>query len=312
MGDSVIQVDAEGKTDQEVMLDALGQAAAQYERLEGALYTSPYDFVLQHGKLYRGEHGYQRYPDGAQTACYGNAIVLSARFGLKYIEGFAIAPTGSLIHHAWNAEQDGALVDSTWHNLGLVYYGVEFSVERADDATWNGDACVLNYEHRNYPLFQKPWTGEDYSIVWPPSSRLEFIRKAFEHRRPTAAGTIQELVTILSRYRFRYKNEDELQQGIAHALATAGIDFAREVRIDAQSRLDFLIGDSPDHAAGIVIETKIHANSSRAQILRQVERYALSARVLGVLVVGTKFIEALPDTINGKPLRYHCLLRSML
>jgi hypothetical protein len=127
-----------------------------------------------------------------------------------------------------------------------------------------------------------------------------------------ASGTIQELVTILSRYRFRYKNEDELQRGIAHALATAGIDFAREVRIDAQSRLDFLIGDSPDHATGIVIETKIHANSSRAQILRQVERYALSERVLGVLVVGTKYIEALPDTINGKPLRYHCLLGSIL
>ena len=30
--------------------------------------------------------------------------------------------------------------------------------------------------HRNYPIFQKEWTGEDYSIVWPPSDRLNALR----------------------------------------------------------------------------------------------------------------------------------------
>lgn len=120
---------------------------------------------------------------------------------------------------------------------------------------------------------------------------------------------ILELVAILSKYRFRYKDEDELQQGIAAALTAAGLVFRREVRLTPEDRVDFLIGDG---AGGVVIETKVHANSSRAQILRQVERYLLHEKVWGVLVVGTKFIEAFPESGNGKPLRYHCLLRSML
>lgn len=73
------------------------------------------------------------------------------------------------------------LIDNTWLNTGVAYMGVEFSMERADDATWNGDCSILNDYYRRYPLYQKKWTGEDYSIQWPESERLKLLRgKEFE------------------------------------------------------------------------------------------------------------------------------------
>ena len=151
--------------------------ATKYPLLSGLVYTSPYDFLYQHGRDYRPIPWAGRYKIGVQKQCFGNAIFLAARFGLKYVEGIALAPTGEAILHGWNTLPDGELVDSTWGNTGLVYLGVEFSVERADDATWNGDAHVLNDENRGYPIFQQRWQGEDYARSWPYSDRLECLWK---------------------------------------------------------------------------------------------------------------------------------------
>jgi hypothetical protein len=95
---------------------------------------------------------------------------------MRYVEGFALAPTGKAILHAWNLDNEGNVQDVTWANTGAAYVGVEFSVERADDAIWNGDACVLNDEHRGYPIFQKTWIGENWNLAWPASDRLEVLR----------------------------------------------------------------------------------------------------------------------------------------
>jgi hypothetical protein len=159
----------------EAMLEAMREVVDRHPLLPGLVYRSAYDFVLEHGREYVG-HWEGRYPIGVQKMCYGNAINLAGRHSLRYIEGFALAPTGEIILHAWNATETGDLVDSSWANTGLAYFGVEFSVERGDDATWNGDAHVLNDEYRGYPIFQKRWTGEDYSLEWPESDRLDALR----------------------------------------------------------------------------------------------------------------------------------------
>ena len=158
----------------ELLLQALIETSEKYPFLPGLCYRSPHDFVAQHGREYlpvpfRGRKGVQR-------ICFGNAIAWAGKYGYRYVEGFALAPTGEVILHGWNAKPDGSLHDSTWMNTGLAYIGVEFSVERADDATWNGDALVLNDENRNYPVFQKRWEGEDYAIQWPYSDRLDVLR----------------------------------------------------------------------------------------------------------------------------------------
>jgi hypothetical protein len=146
-----------------------------YPLLPGLVYTSPYDFILRHGVEYRPRPWSFVYPQGTQKQCYGNAITLAAKYKLKYVEGVVLTPDGQVILHGWNATATNSLVDSTWMNTGLLYLGVEFSVERGDDAAWNGDAHVLNDENRNYPVFQKIWQGEDYTIQWPHSDRLKAL-----------------------------------------------------------------------------------------------------------------------------------------
>lgn len=143
--------------------------------LPGLCYTGPEDFVLSHGVYYRPAP-FPDYKQGVPLQCFGNSIVMAATHGLAYVEGFAVAPSGEVILHAWNADPLGHLVDVTWCNTGVAYLGVPFSVERADDATWNGDGCVLNDE-RNYPIFQRPWEGEDFAREWPYSDRLEALRR---------------------------------------------------------------------------------------------------------------------------------------
>ena len=163
------------------------EIAPTYDLLEGLVYTSPYDFVAQHGRDYRPAPWISEYKLGRQLHCFGNALCMAGMFGLRYIEGFTLAPTGMLLHHGWNATRAGELIDVTWANTGLVYVGVEFSVERADDAMWNGEATVLNDENRNYPIFQQRWQGEDYTLEWPYSDRLEALRNRSGKLPPTVS-----------------------------------------------------------------------------------------------------------------------------
>jgi hypothetical protein len=151
------------------------QIAADESFLPGLCYTGPEDFVSQHGRVYEIVPFTGR--QGAPLMCYGNAVVEAAMRGLRYVEGYVVAPDGRIIPHAWNETPDGQLMDTTWCNTGTAYLGVEFSVERGDDATWNGDACVLDDKHRGYPIFTQPWRGEDYTLEWPYSDRLETLRQ---------------------------------------------------------------------------------------------------------------------------------------
>lgn len=155
-------------------------------------YRYGWDFVLQHGKFTENVIPYPRHLWlGAQKKCFANSVIVSALHGYKYIEGYASASgiPELAIHHAWNEDQDGNLIDSTWRNTGAAYCGVEFSVERADEATWDGDASILNDYRRKYPIFKTRWTGEDFSIRWPESKRLELMR----------AGKFEELIELMEK-----------------------------------------------------------------------------------------------------------------
>jgi len=156
---------------------------------DGYVYRNAADFLLRHAVWYEPS----RYPadvgQGMPKHCYGNAILLAATRSWKYVEGYALAPIlqqGAFpVHHAWNVDQQGQLVDSTWRNNGLAYYGVEFSVERAEEATWDGDGSVLDDWLRGFPLFKEPWTGER---DWPASPRLALLR----------AGKFEEYAALLT------------------------------------------------------------------------------------------------------------------
>jgi hypothetical protein len=149
-------------------------------RVHGYAYDSPEAFVLRHGRWYMPQPLPLTIHRGAPKACYGNAIVAAVRDDLIYVEGYASLDIGGgafPFQHAWCTDTSGALYEVTWPTPGTAYLGVEFSVERADDCTWHGDATVLWDWQRQYPLLREPWQGEPILKRWPPSPRLALLHR---------------------------------------------------------------------------------------------------------------------------------------
>jgi hypothetical protein len=156
--------------------DALATILGAHPRKPADLaYRWAPDFVLQHGVFFAPRPFPPRVPQGAPKQCYGNALVIAATRGLRYFEGYALTPQMDAWQHAWNADASG-LIDSTWMNTGLAYLGVEFSLDRADDAIWNRDGCVLEDSDRHRDIYRERWPGETWTLVWPPSPRLDALR----------------------------------------------------------------------------------------------------------------------------------------
>ncbi len=114
----------------------------------------------------------------------------------------------------------------------------------------------------------------------------------------STAPTAGHVVEALTRGRFRYRNEDELHQGMMIALTAAGIpvdDSHHEVSLTAADRIDFLL------AGGLGIEVKVSGQTSA--VWRQLHRYATHERVSGLILVTTRTPHAVgaPVELNGKP-----------
>jgi hypothetical protein len=217
---------------------------------EGYEYRSQFDFVLRHGKFYEPRPLPPGMWKGPPKVCYGNAIILGAVAGLRYVEGFAIPnfkseKLGEIFfpcEHAWNTNEAGELFDPTWNPPGRAYFGVEFSVERADDATWNGDASVLYDYRRRFPIFRTEWTGEDWLKKWPRSRRLEVVRRNYgsgnwrsypeppdEMTPKQVAAKIREMLFVLGteeepdeaavEYEFSNATEEEIAEVRRHLTA---------------------------------------------------------------------------------------------
>ena len=58
------------------------------------------------------------------------------------------------------------MVDNTINELLIPpherqYQGTPFTVARAYDCSWHGDACVLDDFNRGWPILRERWPGED-------------------------------------------------------------------------------------------------------------------------------------------------------
>lgn len=90
---------------------------------------------------------------------------------------------------------------------------------------------------------------------------------------------IEEVASIIARYRYTYASEDELQEGIAAALRDCGYDVERELRLDAASRIDLW-------TEGVGVEVKIDGRTSSVQ--RQLERYARFETIDALILVTSR------------------------
>jgi hypothetical protein len=66
--------------------------------------------------------------------CFDNATETAEQYeGLVYVEGYAFGAAfpGVPVHHAWNATEDGLVVDTTWDPVGVAYLGIVIPVDEA-------------------------------------------------------------------------------------------------------------------------------------------------------------------------------------
>lgn len=111
---------------------------------------------------------------------------------------------------------------------------------------------------------------------------------------------LDRIVAVLAGYRFSVRTEAQLQDDIADVLGLAGIPAAREVRLTAKDRPDFL---TPD---GVAVEVKARRGWSTTTLLRQLLRYTAADQVKAVLVVTNDPRHAdIPAELGGKPVHVH-------
>lgn len=101
-----------------------------------------------------------------------------------------------------------------------------------------------------------------------------------------------EIVDRLSDTRFNFNNEAELQAALAQHLAS--FQPRAEVRLNEKDRIDFVI-------EGVGIEVKV--DGTRAEVLRQLHRYANSGLLDALILVTTCTRHTVPETINSIPVR---------
>jgi len=118
--------------------------------------------------------------------------------------------------------------------------------------------------------------------------------------RPPSFEAIER---ALAAYRFAFSTEEDLQVGVAVALADAGLQFRREVVLSPKDRIDFLLSD----ATGL----EIKLDGSISALTRQLHRYARFNEIaaLAVVVTRTRLLN-LPLEIAGKPLHRVLVMRA--
>lgn len=149
------------------VLRELAHAGPRLDADSMSFYRNPWDLVFRQGRMCTPQPFRDRaFRRGFPRRCYHNSLMIAAATGVPYIEGYAINHLSSgPVPHAWNLDERGLVVDSTWDDAvapprGRAYMGIRFSVRRAHDCTWHGDACVLDDWRRGHPLLREPWPGE--------------------------------------------------------------------------------------------------------------------------------------------------------
>lgn len=124
--------------------------------------------------------------------------------------------------------------------------------------------------------------------------------------RVDAIQWIEHLSKVLSKYRFNFSNEKDLQAGMGKVFASIGEEFVAEYHLSDEDIVDFYF---PTKKIGV--EAKI--DHSLSDLTRQLFRYAQHESILGILVVTSKArLANLPEEMNHKPIRCHSLIGSVL
>lgn len=131
---------------------------AHFEHLRaGWVYKGVHDFLLREGRVWSPEECVLR--RGLAKHCFDNAYKLARRRGLQYVEGYATAIIP--VHHAWVIDHEGRIIEKTWPEPGLAYFGVVLPLEFVLRARLAGCASVLANHHDEFQIYRQPFGGDD-------------------------------------------------------------------------------------------------------------------------------------------------------
>jgi hypothetical protein len=129
----------------ETLRNASGKLPTRYS------YTGPADFVLREGRFFEPKSLPVKIKYRKSRRCFHNARQVIRAHGFSYVEGYALHENDIPFLHAWNLDDDGCVVDTTWVPVGRAYLGVIFSP--SDILKWKG-SLIDNWENR-WPLLRK-------------------------------------------------------------------------------------------------------------------------------------------------------------
>lgn len=102
------------------------------------------------------------------------------------------------------------------------------------------------------------------------------------------------LADVITGFRYQWRDEYDLQEGIAQVLAAAGHEVRCEVSVSHQDRIDLLVGR-------IGIEVKCQGGTE--SVTRQLQRYAHNQHVDALILATTRAAHRdVPDELAGIPL----------
>jgi hypothetical protein len=112
-------------SDKSVLRMMLEQEAAAFALMGGPSLMS--QLILKHGIEGVGVKHDQ--PPGTPKECFSNAAHRALEGPFDYVEGYGLrASLGIPIHHAWNIDKDGRIIDVTWTDPEKCHYiGIRFS-----------------------------------------------------------------------------------------------------------------------------------------------------------------------------------------
>jgi len=161
-----------------LMMEAVARKRAADFPAKSGYYASIEELVLDLGRRWRWQPLRREFSPhsrwGAPKACFSNALIAGLlNPDLRYVEGFAYA--GLIpIHHAWNVDAKGVVVDFTWPEdelsprKGRAYMGVVAPLEAAWKAAWEQETTVLDPPRR-------PWPTQDRPVRPEPDRILEML-----------------------------------------------------------------------------------------------------------------------------------------
>jgi hypothetical protein len=88
-----------------------------------------HDYYLKNGRFYEPQPLPKGYHRGSSETCYCNALNLArGREDLTYCEGIACRANGQdMEEHGWCVTAEGKVIEVTWTEVGLSYFGVTYT-----------------------------------------------------------------------------------------------------------------------------------------------------------------------------------------